>query len=211
MNIFVSRFVKFSLSFLLISLISFGCTAATPDFNEKLNKAYEQLYLARFGLEYPPREDILRICLEKKLQDCLSVYNPVQEGKQTLRAAIAKDKAAVFTHLTNTIAQDCTKTDTKTEQQAIFRCYGAVIAWYFFTDPVYNQKLQDILAHAPSTIAKIILGTRYEWNYNRPQVDKLITLIKALPTDTLTDAEKQSIIRFFKESQQPYEKFGVML
>ncbi len=194
-----------------VLISSYNCSATAPDLKSGLNHAYEQLYNARFTLEYPPREEILKLCQEKQIKDCLSAYLPVQEAKQKLRQVMAKDQAAVFEHTVTTINQTCLKPDPDTDQQNIFRCYGAVIALYFFTDPVYDQKIRDLLSHSPTSIARVMLSARFERFYNRPHLDKWITVINALPNEVLTDSEKQPVLKFFKESQQPYEKFGVML
>ncbi len=211
MSVSIPRLAKTWVFAVTVLISSYNCSATAPDLKNGLNHAYEQLYNARFALEYPPREEILKICQEKQIKDCLSVYLPVQDAKQKLRQAIAKDQATVFAHTVTTINQACLKPDPDTDQQSVFRCYGAVIALYFFTDPVYDQKIRDLLSHAPRSIARVMLGTRFEWFYNRPHLDKWITVINALPNDVLTDSEKQPVLKFFKESQQPYEKFGVML
>ena len=208
------NFEMFFRAWLIVSAFAscvISCSGKNVEFLRELNNTYQQLYTAHFALEYPPSSNSLKICQERQLADCLLPYKIVQNGKQTLQAMIAKDAKAVFAHTLTTIEQACTKMDPKVLEPMTYHCYGAVTALYYFTEPNYDKRLRDFLSQASVPVVRAMLEYRYEWFYNRPDVADWVTVINALPADVYSEAAKPFIVRCFKESQQPFEKFGLML
>jgi len=205
----IVKYLKSTTSVVLL-LLSSGCNAEINSPKITYDNAFEFLYLALGGLEYPADSRTLKICQEKTLKSCLSVYNSVQQAKTFIQLEIKKNKKSVFSHITNTITQKCTK-KTASDSNSSNTCIGAIMAFYFFNDVDYDKKLQQFVANINSSILALIFRKDFEWMYNRPDANQWITLINQLPAAHLDADHKKTIIFHFKESQQPYDKFGLML
>jgi len=204
------KYLKPSINVLMILLLSSSCHAGNTTPKLTFDNALEMLYLALGGLEYPSNETHLKDCQEKKLDSCISTYDAVQQAKQYLQTEMKNNKDAVFTHITDTITQQCPKkqsSDTNSDSL----CNGAIMALYFYNDVEYDKKIQHFITNSNKSVVNSILFTRYEWQYNRPDANQWISLINNLPATVISDDDKKPSLINLKKSFQPFEKFGLML
>lgn len=195
---------------LVVCFLLSGCiSSASADkaFESKLDKAYEKLYSARFGLEYPPNQKILDLCIKHNDKSCLSVYTYVQSAKKFIHEAIENDDPIVLSNTLNKITVRCADGNNIKD----FTCVGAVIALYFFDKEKHQQLIRDALAASGNHVIKLVFSSRYEWMYNRPDPDQWIKFVDSLPESAIPTAEKDAFVKYFEESKKSYEKFGVML
>ena len=200
-----------TLSILILSVFLLsGCSNtanAGKDLQSELDSAYENLYLANFGLEYPPNQKILDLCIKNSDKSCLRVYRKVQDTKKFVLGAIDKDEDRVLNNTLNKIVVRCSGEKSRDD----FTCVGAVISLYFFHNEKNQKKIQDALSKASRNSVKLVFSSRYEWMYNRPDSDKWVGFVKTFPDQVITPAERATIIKAFENSKTGFEKFGVML
>jgi hypothetical protein len=197
-------------TFLVLCFLLSGCTnsaSAEKAFESKLDKAYEDLYSARFGLEYPPSKKDLDICKNKKIESCLRVYTAVQDAKKFIHEVIERDESLALSDTLNKITVKCGVENSMKD----LTCVGAVISLYFFDKEKYQQQIRDALTSSGNSVIKLVFSYRYEWMYNRPDSDRWIAFVNSLPEPVMSHNEKEPFIEYFEESNKSFKKFGVML
>jgi len=199
----------FSLFLMLVFVNS--CQAGNSASDLSMDSAFERFYFVHFGVNYPGNEYVLKHCKKNNSTHCLEIYAEVRKAKHYLLSEIKKDKNAVFTQILTTIQQQCPVAEASNQHISEYRCYGAITALYFYTDAEYDKKIQQLVANASKSLLDILLRFRLEWMYNRPDAEQWIALIGNLPTTHITKKHGIFIIKYFEESQKPYDKFGLML
>jgi len=202
----MNKFLAFSL--LLLSLC--GCSGpanADKELESELTKAYEDLYLSMYGLEYPPNEKVLQTCKKNNIESCLRVYKKVQTAKKVVQNAIARDEPLALTTTLDKIVNKCSSEKSEDD----FTCVGAVVSLYFFDKEKQQQQIMDALANLSSHSVKLVFNHQYPWFFNRPNPDQWIAFVNSLSDQMLPAMNKKIAIEYFEESKKSFEKFGVML
>jgi hypothetical protein len=202
----MNKLLAFSLSLFLL------CSCSSPanadkELESKLAKAYEDLYLSMYGLEFPPNEKVLETCKKNNIESCLRVYKKVQAAKKVIQDAIADDDTLALNSTLNKIVTKCA--DEKSGDD--FTCVGAVVSLYFFDSEKYQRHIMDALSNSGSNSIKLVFSHQYPWFFNRPNPDKWIAFVNSLSDQMLPPTDKKITIEYFDKSKKSFEKFGVML
>ncbi len=204
---------------LLLILLFEGCNKnyeKNDEFAFSLKGAYQKLWLANWGLEYPPRQDILDLCKQGKDPSCLETYQYVQEGKETLLSKISSDPEKALSNTLDTICMQCEKNieEIKDENKALETesvCFGALTALYFFDKDDQDKAILDRLLKQSSQVLSRIARHQFEWFHNRPEPERWTKAINKLSDEKLERWKKEAIIEEIEKDIKSIEKFGVML
>lgn len=183
--------------FVLFLIPSFSCNAVNSEqktLEYILPKSFEQIYLAKFGLDFPKTVDTLNRCIQYNDKQCLKAYNEVTEGKRTLQSVSSSH--ALETTL-NIIEKSCLSKD---ENLANFTCYGGIISLYFYNSPEQDAKILERIKIYPKKIKNMIFDNEFYWFYNRPNKDVWINAVSTMDVDWEDDTYKQYILSLFRKS-----------
>jgi hypothetical protein len=181
----------------LFLIPSFSCNAVNSEqktLEYILPKSFEQIYLAKFGLDFPKTVDTLNRCIQYNDKQCLKAYNEVTEGKRTLQSVSSSH--ALETTL-NIIEKSCLSKD---ENLANFTCYGGIISLYFYNSPEQDAKILERIKIYPKKIKNMIFDNEFYWFYNRPNKDVWINAVSTMDVDWEDDTYKQYILSLFRKS-----------
>lgn len=184
-------------TFVLLLALGFDCKALNGESNNLdtfLQKAFNQIYLAKFGLEYPHTVYILNSCIKYNDKQCLKIYNRVLMGRKMIQSV--SSTRALETTL-DIIEKTCLSKD---EQLANITCYGGIISLYFYTLPEQDFKILKRIQMYPKEIRNIIFDIEFFWFYNRPNKDVWVNAISAMDIEWKNDIHKQITLGLFKKS-----------
>lgn len=184
-------------TFVLLLVLSFICKAVNneqKDLEFILQKSFDQISLAKLGLEYPHTEHTLNKCIQYNDKQCLRAYNEVMEGKKMIQSVSSTN--ALETTL-DIIERACLSKD---ENMANFTCYGGIISLYFYNSPEQDARILERIKIYPKTIRNIIFSNEFFWFYNRSNKDVWVNAISAMDIDWENDIHKQFILSLFKKS-----------
>ena len=183
--------------FALFLILSFSCNAINSEQKNLefiLPKSFEQIYLAKFGLDFPKTVDALNRCIQYNDKQCLKAYNKVTEGKKTIQSVSSSH--ALETTL-NIIEKACLSKD---ENLANFTCYGGIISLYFYSSSEQDAKILERIKIYPKKIKNMIFDNEFYWFYNRPNKDAWINAVSTMNVDWENDTYKQHILSLFRKS-----------
>lgn len=178
----------------LFLMLGFDCKALNnqqKDLEAILKKSFEQIYVAKFGLDYPYTVDMLNNCIKYNDKQCLKSYNSVLAGKKMI-LSISSVKALQAT--LDIIERACLLKD---DDVANFACYGGIMSFYFYTSPEQDAKILNRIKMYPKNIRNIIFGDEFFWFYNRPNKDIWITAISTMDIDWKSDIRKKTALSLF--------------
>jgi hypothetical protein len=181
----------------LFLALSFSCKALN---NEQKNlefilkKSFDQIYLAKFGLDFPQTVASLNRCIQYNDKQCLKANNEVMEGAKMIQSVSSTH--ALETTL-DIIESACLSKD---ENLANFTCYGGIISLYFYNSPEQDAKILERIKIYPKKIKNIIFANDFFWFYNRPNKDVWINVVSALDVDWVNNTYKQHILSRFRKS-----------
>lgn len=181
----------------LFLVISFNCNAVN---NEQKNlelillKSFDQIYLAKFGLDFPKTVDTLNRCFQYNDKQCLKAYNEVMEGKKSIQSV---SSALALETTLDIIEKSCLSKD---EKLANFTCYGGIISLYFYNSPEQNDKILERIKIYPKKIRNMIVDNEFYWFYNRPNKGEWINLVSTMDVDWVNNTYKQHVLSLFRKS-----------
>lgn len=181
----------------LFLVMSFNCNAVN---NEQENpelillKSFDQIYLAKFGLDFPKTLDTLNKCFQYNDQQCLKAYNEVMEGKKSVQSV---SSALGLETTLDIIEKSCLSKD---EKLANFTCYGGIISLYFYNSPEQDAKIIERIKIYPKKIRNMIVDNEFYWFYNRPNKDEWINLVSTMDVDWVNNTYKQHVLSLFRKS-----------
>ncbi|NOV31009.1 hypothetical protein DDY07_14825 [Methylomonas sp. ZR1] len=193
---YITVLVK-TIIFALLLILSFSCDAVNTEQKNLellLPKSFEQIYLAKFGLDFPKTLDILNRCIQYNDTQCLKAYNEVMEGKKTLQSI---SSSHVLETTLNIIEKACLSKD---ENLANFTCYGGIISLYFYNSPEQDAKILQRIKIYPKKIQNMIFDNEFHWFYNRPNKDVWISAVSTMDVDWKNDTYKQYILSLFRKN-----------
>ncbi len=156
-----------------------------------LEKSFGDIYLARYGLEYPSTEEHLNNCIQNSYKPCLDVYNRVIKGKKTI-ISLPADKALDAT--LDIIEQACILKD---DNSANITCHGGIMSLYFYNSHEQDTKILSRVKKYPKEIQSLIFGNYFYWFHNRPDH---IAWINYIVAEIDLDYEKRIITDKFRIS-----------
>ncbi len=177
--------------------ISSCCTISSTEQHEQefiLQQSFEQIYLAKYGLNYPHTKHSLDRCIKHNDQQCLVVYQQVIEGRNKIESM--SDNNTLETTL-NIIERTCTSNN---EHIANFVCYGGIMSLFFYDSAEEDEKILSRIREFPERIRKLIFNSEFYWFYNRPDKSIWINYISALEIDWEDKRQKQFILELFEKS-----------
>ena len=187
-------------------------SAKSLGLEKKFQDAFRSLYMTRFGLEGPKGERQLNTCIVSGNSRCLKLFKYVMDAKHFLQEQIRQDPHHALELTLDTIFKldpappPGKRRDLHDEAVSV----GATFALYFFSTEEQDQILFQRMEHAPPAVLdRVFDGVNEEWLYNRPDPERWIPFINALPDSILTSFEKESRISSLKTP--PLEKSAIML
>lgn len=164
------------------------------DLTPILQASFEQIYYAKYALDFPHTKRALSHCIEYKNKPCLEVYKYFKEGKDTL-LSLSSNKALVVT--LDIIEQACLSED---ESMANNICYGGLMSLYFYNSSDQDHKIFSRIKKYPKAIKNIIFNHEFFWYHNRPKYHAWINYISIVDIDWEEDSQKQFILHMFKKN-----------
>ncbi len=210
--------MKTRLIFLILSILlpSAACAAEakpTDNLEYSLQEAFRAIYFSHFGLDFPPSQDIVDRCYTNRDESCLKVFERVMDGKRYIVTQVQADPDRALQITLDSIfqyavvpADAINRNEGLTKEECIY--HGAVIALYFFNRDEQDRKILDRMKSAPLKILDSLFGN-YEWQLNRPEPERWIAFVKALPEKDFPASHKEYIISCFRKAGR--KKFGLML
>ncbi len=203
------------LSILLSSVACANSAEPSDDLESSLHEAFKAIYLSHFGLEFPPNQEIANICYATQDESCLSTFERVMDGKRYIVSQVRADADRVLQITLDTIFRYAAIPDNGTRQtdedliEESTAGYGAVMALYFFDRYGQDRKIVGRMKFATPEVLRSLFRIDYEWQYNRPDPQRWIDFVEALPEKSFPASLKEEIISCFRKSDRT--KFGLML
>jgi hypothetical protein len=196
MSIDVSkRFTLIIFSIVMGCLI--GCATNSNqqhDLTYLLQTSFENIYLAKFGLNYPGTKRSLNRCIQYNDRSCLASYQQVLDGKSTIESLV--DRNALVTTL-DIIERTCLSNN---ERISNFVCYGGIMSLYFYNTPEQDAIILKRLKNYPKIVKNIIFNNDYYWYRNRPDKNVWISTISKMDIDWKHEVQKQHLTELFNKS-----------
>jgi len=164
------------------------------NFQNILYTSFEGLYQARFGLEYPPRQEVFHKCKTNNDKPCLKSYYRVVDAKKKIENLPA-DKTLVNT--LDIIEHSCVSED---EYLANFICYGGLMSLYLHNTSEQDMKIFSRITKYQKKIQSLIFNYHFYWVHNRPKNSKWSNYLLKADINWKDDYQKQFIIAEFKKS-----------
>ncbi len=158
-----------------------------------LQTSFDNVYLAKHGLDYPHTQNFLNKCIEKNDQKCLDAYNQVLNGKN--RILSLSNTNSLETTL-DIIEKTCLSED---ENIANFTCYGGIMSLYFYNSPAQDKIILSRIKKYPKAVKNIIFNHEFLWYHNRPENNVWINYISSVDVNWEQDIQKQFILNMFKK------------
>ncbi|MFZ1982777.1 MAG: hypothetical protein WAU91_00090, partial [Desulfatitalea sp.] len=74
-----------------------------------------------------------------------------------------------------------------------------------------DRVILDRVKTAPPKILELFFVTDYEWQYNRPEPERWVSLVETLSKKNFWSSDEKRIIKTLRSKESDYEKFGLML
>lgn len=184
---------------LLFSLISYSQTiqAELKEHQWKqhlpLQKIFNKIYLAKYGLNYPHTTKSLNRCIQYQDNTCLSSYLLVQEGKKEM-SLVARQKS--INAVLNSIQISCSSEDLTT---ANFTCHGGIMALYFFNRFTQDKTILRWVKSQPKEMRNNLFNTDFLWQKNRPNRQEWIDYISTSEINWKHETRKEILSKRFME------------
>ena len=185
---------------LLISSVIVNLSACRrPDYGQ----AYRDLYLTRYGVDFPSDPSSVESCLASGEAKCREVYERAKKAKQVI---VSSRPTVALNDALNTVAERCSPEHIDAQL-----CEGALVSFYFYTDPTQDEILLVAVKKYPAPVQSMIFGySPYAWFSNRPQPKPWVDFIQTLPDSLFPRASKLQVLKAFQEPGQS-QKHGVAL
>ena len=164
-----------------------------------LETSFENIYLGKFGLEYPYTEDHLKRCIKLNLKPCLEVNNDVITGKKTITSLPASSTLDATLDIIETACL------SKDENVANSVCYGGIMTLYFYSSLEQDTRILTRFKKYPKKVRNLIFKTNYFWYYNRPNPDRWITYLSKADIEWMPSARKKNVMDLFKKDISEYD------
>ncbi len=174
-----------------------SCKAVTneqQDLTFILQTSFNEIYLAKYGLDYPHSERSLNRCIQYDDKQCLYTYNQVVEGKKTI-LSLPESKALEAT--LDIIERSCL---SKYENIANCTCYGGIMSLYFYNSLEQDAKILARVKKYPKKIRNMIFNNDFYWYYNRPDHKVWVDYISVTDVDWEYKNQKKRISDMFRKS-----------
>ncbi len=211
--------MKTRLFFLILSILlpSNACAAEAKSIDNleySLQEAFRAISFIHYGLDFPPNQDIVDRCYANRDESCLRTFEPVIDAKRYIVTQVRADPDRALQITLDTIFKftevQADAIDRITNEGLSEECtyHGAIMALYFFNRDEQDRKILDRIKSAPLRVLNSLFGD-YEWQYNRPEPQRWIEFVKALPEKDFPASHKEYIISCFRKAGR--KKFGLML
>lgn len=180
---------------MILSLFAVSCNSVDKEHLELANilrSSFDNLYLAKYGLDYPHTKHTLNKCIKYNDQQCLIAYNLVLESKNKILSL--SDTKSLETTL-DIIETTCSSED---ERIANFTCYGGIMSLYFYDSSAQDKKIFERINKYPKAIKNIIFNNEFYWFHNRPKRSNWINYISTIDVDWEQDGQKEFVLNMFK-------------
>jgi hypothetical protein len=168
---------------LILALVS--CNANSD------NKAYRQLYLSKYAIDFPQTRAQYDRCRQKPVEPCRKLIEKAEDGK---RRILSMGSSRAIEAAFNTIQEYCP--DGSSEDEEL--CKGAIISLFLFDDEEKDRQIRALFTQLPQTVQSEIFGqSPYAWFSNRPQAKPWIQIIQSLPEVQLSTNDKNAVIQIF--------------
>jgi hypothetical protein len=213
--------MKNCLCVLIVSLLApaAACAASSKrsdDLERTLQDAFRAIYLSHFGLDFPADEDRANRCYVNRDEPCLRTFERVMDAKRYIVAQARADPGRVLQITLDTVFQYgdmiSDPASRTAEGEGFFEastCDGAIIAFYFFDRDEQDRKILDRLKSASPKVLERLFVTYYEWHYNRPDPQRWIAFVEALPERSFSAPFKKDTKDSFRNTTR--KRFGLML
>ncbi len=181
----------------MILLGSCGCIAADKqpkNLEAHLQKAFDLIYLATNGLDYPVSVSSLNNCFKYNDKECLEVYNLVLEGKKMIKSVSSMKSLETTLDI---IESACLSKDENLTNGV---CNGGILSLYFYTTPEQDAKILNRVKIYPKQIKNIIFHRDFYWSHNRPDKDAWIRAVSTMDVDWHNDIHKKRTLDLFRKS-----------
>jgi hypothetical protein len=182
----------------LVLIMFFGCNYNTHESKQEelsstLKTAFERLYLAKGGLEYPHSKEALDNCTQHNDKACLDAFNQVNHAKDVI--ASSADIKTLETTL-DIIEATCLSSD---EETAPFICYGGIMSLYYYNAPDQDTLIMNRMERYPKTIRNMIFNNEFYWYLNRPDPNKWIRFLESADIHWDDRPQKMYTLDMFKK------------
>ncbi|VAW58245.1 hypothetical protein MNBD_GAMMA11-2818 [hydrothermal vent metagenome] len=190
-----SRKIMAIMCFLIIA----GCNASEKsDLRDVLEKSFEDIYLAKHGMEYPYSKDRLNSCVKNNYKPCLNVYHRVIDAKNTIVSQVSGESQGIALGITLDIIESACL--SKDENVANFICYGGIMSLYFYNSPEKDKYILSRLKKLPEKIRTLIFNSDFFWYYNRPNRDLWIRYIAVADVNWESDGRMKFVSDMFNKN-----------
>jgi hypothetical protein len=159
-----------------------------------LYDSFEQIYYAKYALDFPHTKSALNNCIEYKNKPCLEVYKQFKEGKNSI-LSLSDNKSLAAT--LDIIEKTCLSQTQAMENNI---CYGGLMSLYFYNSSEQDQKIFKRINKYPKAIKNIIFNNDFLWFHNRPKNSYWINYITTLDVDWAQDGQKQFVLNMLKRN-----------
>ena len=181
----------------LLILVASGCCVAADkpqkDLEAYLQKAFDLIYLATNGLEYPGSVKILNNCIKYNDKACLRTYKFVLEGKKMIKSVSSMKSLDTTLDI---IEKACLSKDQNLMESI---CYGGIQSLYFYTAPEQDAKILNRIKIYPKKLKNVIFNYDFYWFYNRPNKAIWVSAIPVMDINWKYKTDKKDILDRFKK------------
>jgi hypothetical protein len=185
-------------------MVSSGIIDSKEQTNLKLilQSSFEDIYLAKYGLEYPSTEERLNRCIKQNDKPCLNIYKRFEKGKKTITSLPASSTLDTTLDIIETACL------SKDENIANSVCYGGIMSLYFYSSLEQDAKILTRVKKYPKKVRNLMFNNDFFWYYNRPDSDRWVTYLSKADIEWKEwepGIKKKIIMNLFKKNISEYD------